>query len=102
MPNKGSSWQFQHVCVAGEDLQIRVSCNGSTVSVSYYRQQPGPTPCYPDPQPPAGTYDATYAAANPTYYDPYSYPAGSAMGNDLTSCDAQSALDWAVAHYVAP
>jgi hypothetical protein len=100
MPSKGQGWQWQHVCVDGTDLQVRATCNGTTASASYYRQAPGPVACYPQPQPAPGVYDPGYLAANPAYYDPYSYPDGSVTVSDYAGpCEEAALRQWAVDGY---
>lgn len=78
MPQQGTAWMYEHVCISGEDNKIVVSCgrDGTTVTVNYYWQAATPTPC-----------DSGSTL-------PYSYPQGSVIGS-LPTCDQQSAYAWA-------
>jgi hypothetical protein len=96
---KGQGWLFEHVCISGEDVKILVSCNGTSFTANYYGQAQGSTACYPDPQPAPGTYDLDYLAANPHYYDPYSFPKGSVSGTSDVGCTQDAARQWAIDNY---
>jgi len=96
---KGSGWIFEHVCIAGEDVKMTVTCDGTSFGAFYYWQAATPVACYPDPQPAPGTYDPAYAAANPTYYNPYSYPQGTVNGTSNVGCTQDAAKQWAIDQY---